>query len=241
MVKTWTRSDKRGFSDLRPVAIKRNFTTSSPGSVLIEMGRTKVLCTATIDHQVPSFLENTGKGWVTSEYSMLPQSTRQRKQRERQKVDGRTFEIQRLIGRCLRAVVDLEMLGERTIWIDCDVLEADGGTRCASITGAYVALVDSVNFLKREGVKFAKDPIKGMVAAVSVGLVEGNQLLDLSYDEDSRAEIDMNIAMLKNREIVEIQGTAEKTPFNKQLFDSLFELACTGIQKLFEYQEKALK
>lgn len=241
MNKPFTRSDKRGFGELRPVTIRRNFTSTSPGSVLIEMGMTKVLCTATVDHQVPSFLENTGKGWVTSEYSMLPQSTLQRKQRERQKVDGRTYEIQRLVGRCMRSVVDLEMLGERTIWIDCDVLEADGGTRCASITGAYVALVDAINFLKREGIKFAKDPIKDMVAAVSVGIVDGNQLLDLSYDEDSRAQVDLNIALLKNGEIVEVQGTAEKIPFSKQSFDSMFNLASTGIKNLFEYQDKALK
>lgn len=235
------RVDGRQPADLRPVKITRHFTGSAPGSVLIEMGRTKVLCTAAIEHSVPLWLEGKGKGWITAEYGMLPASTPQRKQRERgAKVDGRSVEIQRIIGRAIRAVVDLEILGERTIWVDCDVLEADGGTRTAAITGAYVAVVDAVEGLKREGVSFAATPITGIVAAVSVGILHGTLLLDLCYEEDSRAEVDMNVAMTGTGELIEVQGTAEHKPFSRETMTRMVDFAETGIRKLIEIQKQAL-
>lgn len=236
-----SRVDGRQPGDLRPVQITRHFTGSAPGSVLIEMGRTKVLCTAAIEHAVPAWLEGKGKGWITAEYGMLPASTPQRKPRERGgKVDGRSVEIQRLIGRAVRAVVDLEILGERTIWLDCDVLEADGGTRTAAITGAYVAVVDAVEGLKREGVSFAAPPITDIVAAVSVGIVDGTLLLDLCYEEDSRAEVDLNVAMTGTGELVEVQGTAEQKPFSRQILTQMLDFAERGIRQLMEVQKQAL-
>jgi len=236
-----SRPDGRSADQLRPVLVTRHYTSSAPGSVLIEMGRTKVLCTATVDHAVPAWLEGRGQGWVTAEYGMLPASTRERKPRERAgKVDGRTSEVQRLIGRALRAVVDMEMLGERTLWVDCDVLEADGGTRTAAITGAYVALVDAVRALEKEGLKFAAPPVKDSVAAVSVGVVRGEALLDLCYQEDSGAEVDMNMVLTGRGLIVEIQGTAEKTPFDTARLMALYKLAEKGIAQLREIQKQAL-
>ena len=236
-----TRPDGRAADQLRPVLITRCYTSSAPGSVLLEMGRTKVLCTAVVDHAVPAWLEGRGQGWVTAEYGMLPASTRERKPRERSgKTDGRTSEIQRLIGRAMRAVVDLEMLGERTVWLDCDVLEADGGTRTAAITGAYVALVDAVRSLEAEGLKFAAPPVRDSVAAVSVGVVRGEPLLDLCYQEDSGADVDMNVVLTGRGLIVEIQGTAEKTPFDTSRLMALYGLAEKGIARLRDLQKQAL-
>jgi ribonuclease PH len=235
------RVDGRAPDELRPVKVTRNFTQSSPGSVLIEMGRTKVLCTATVAHEVPPWLEGKGLGWVTAEYGMLPGSTAERKPRERAgKTDGRTAEIQRLIGRAARAVMDMELLGERTIWLDCDVLEADGGTRTAAITGCYVALMDAVRSMEKEGIKFAAPPVKDSVAAVSVGVVRGEPLLDLSYPEDSKADVDMNVVLTGRGLIVELQGTAEKTPFDTSRLMALYTLAEKGIAELREIQKAAL-
>ncbi len=235
------RSDGRAWDGLRPVRILRRFTQSAPGSVLIEFGLTKVLCTASIQHDVPTWLKGKGKGWVTAEYGMLPGSTPERKQRERAgKVDGRTSEIQRLIGRAVRAVVDLELLGERTLWLDCDVLEADGGTRTAAVTGAYVALVDAVRALEEEGLRFAAPPVRESVAAISVGLVGGQAMLDLCYAEDSRADVDMNVVMTGKGQLVEVQGTAEHTPFHRKQLNDLLDLAERGIAKLREFQQQAL-
>jgi len=235
------RADGRAWDGLRPVRILRRFTSSAPGSVLIEFGQTKVLCTATIQHDVPAWLKGKGKGWVTAEYGMLPGSTPDRKQRERSgKTDGRTSEIQRLIGRSVRAVVDLELVGERTIWVDCDVLEADGGTRTASVTGAYVALVDAFRSLEADGVKFPASPIRDSVAAVSVGIVGGQGMVDLCYTEDSRADVDMNVVMTGKGQMVELQGTAEHTPFSRKQLLELLDLAERGIGKLRELQQQAL-
>ncbi len=235
------RPDGRKPDQLRPVGFVRRFTSSAPGSVLIEMGRTKVLCTATITHEVPSWLEGRGQGWVTAEYGMLPGSTHDRKPRERAgKTDGRTAEIQRLIGRAVRAIVDMELLGEKTIWLDCDVLEADGGTRTAAITGAYVALMDAVRSLEKEGVKFAAPPVKDSVAAVSVGVVRNELLLDLCYQEDSAAEVDMNVVLTGRGLIVEVQGTAEKTPFDTSRLMALYKLAEKGAAQLRDLQKESL-
>jgi ribonuclease PH len=235
------RIDGRRPDQLRPVSFARNFTSNAAGSVLVSFGRTKVLCTAVVAHEVPAWLEGKGVGWVTAEYGMLPGSTNERKQRERAgKTDGRTAEIQRLIGRAARAVVDMELLGERTIWLDCDVLDADGGTRTAAITGAYVALVDAVRSMEKEGIRFAAPPIKDSVAAVSVGVVKGEPLLDLNYQEDSKADVDMNVILTGKGLIVELQGTAEKTPFDVQRLLALHGLAEKGIAELRELQKKAL-
>jgi ribonuclease PH len=208
----------------------------------VEFGTTKVLCTATIQHAVPPWLEGKGQGWITAEYGMLPASTPDRKQRERGgKVDGRTSEIQRLIGRSIRAIVDLELLGERTIWIDTDVLEADGGTRTASITGAYVALADAISDLEKQGVRFAAPPLRDSVAAISVGVVRGEPLLDLNYQEDSKADVDMNVVLTGKGLIVEIQGTAEKTPFDTSRLMQMYRLAEKGTNELKRIQIEALK
>jgi ribonuclease PH len=235
------RPDQRADDALRPVRFTRRFTASAPGSVLIEMGRTKILCTATIEHKVPEWMEGKGRGWMTAEYGMLPGSTPQRKQRERVRPDGRSTEIQRLIGRSLRGVVDLELLGERTLWLDCDVLEADGGTRTAAITGAYVAAMDAVGALEQEGLKFAAHPIRAPVAAVSVGIVAGRPILDLSYEEDVAAQVDMNVVMNGRGEFIEVQGTAEHRPFTREQLNAMLDLARRGIEKLFEHQTQALK
>ncbi len=235
------RLSKRQNDELRKISITRNYLKFSRASNLIEMGDTKVICTATCDESVPPFLRGTGKGWVTAEYSMLPRSgsTRIRRESSIGRPTGRTQEIQRLIGRCLRAVVDLEGLGERTILIDCDVIQADGGTRTASITGGFVALMDSIRILQEEGLLQAI-PLFDTVAAVSVGMVNGSPLLDLDYLEDSSAEVDMNVVMTGAGKLVEVQGTAESTPFSKADMDSMLKLAEKGINKLIALQREVL-
>jgi ribonuclease PH len=234
------RSNGRGANALRPVKITRNYLKHAEGSVLIEIGDTKVICSASVEERVPPFLRNSGKGWVTAEYSMLPRSTNTRTPRDRGGGNGRAFEIQRLIGRSLRSVTDLSAFGERTIWIDCDVVQADGGTRTASITGAYVALVDAFRMMVKRGV-IEKVPVKDSVAAISVGKVEGEVLLDLNYEEDSKAEVDMNVVMTGSGKFVEIQGTAEGGVFTKKEMDGLMKIAQNGIKVLTRVQKKALE
>lgn len=235
------RPDGRRFDELRPVTIKREFTKYAEGSVLIEMGDTKVICTASVENKVPAWLKDEKKGWVTAEYSMLPRSTEVRKTREsvRGKVGGRTQEIQRLIGRSLRAVTDLEILGERTVILDCDVIQADGGTRTASITGAFVALADALGKLVAAG-ELEKMPLKDFVAAISVGKVREQLLLDLCYAEDFLAEVDMNIVMTGAGNFVEIQGTGEEASFNRAEVDRMLDLAEQGIRTLIDYQREVL-
>ncbi len=236
------RRDGRQPVDLRPVTFQRGFTRYAEGSVLVSFGETRVLCNATVEEGVPSFLRGEGRGWVTAEYSMLPRATHSRSPREstRGKVGGRTHEIQRLIGRSLRAVIDMQALGERTILIDCDVLQADGGTRTAAITGAFVALADAVAGLKSKGL-VAGNPLKESVAAVSVGLVEGAPVLDLNYDEDFRAAVDMNFVVTESGRFVEVQGTAEEEPFTAAELDALRDLAITGCRELATLQKRALE
>ncbi len=235
------RVSGHGAESLRDVRISRNYTKHAEGSVLVEFGDTRVICTASIEDGVPSFLRGKGTGWLTAEYSMLPRATQTRSPREssRGKVGGRTHEIQRLIGRSLRAVTDLALLGERTIFIDCDVIQADGGTRTASITGAYVALADAVGKICSSGVCRAF-PVKEAVAAVSVGIVGGEILLDLNYEEDSAAEVDMNFVMTSSNRFVEVQGTAEGMPFGISEMDAMRDLAILGITRLFDIQKRAL-
>jgi ribonuclease PH len=232
-----TRLDGRAPAALRPTRMVPSFTMHAEGSVLIEAGRTKVICTASVEDRVPQFLRNTGKGWVTAEYGMLPRATSTRTQREASagKVGGRTQEIQRLIGRSLRSVARLNELGERTIWIDCDVIQADGGTRTASITGGFVALVLALQKLRTDG-QLKSIPVTDHVAATSVGVVEGTPLLDLAYDEDSRAEVDMNVVKTGDGRFIEVQGTAEGPPFQRQALDALLELADQGIRELVDLQ-----
>jgi ribonuclease PH len=234
------RSNGRSPEALRPLKIARNYIKHAEGSVLIEMGETKVICTASLEDRVPPFLRNTGKGWVTAEYSMLPRSTNTRTPRESGRGGGRTYEIQRLIGRSLRSVTDLTGFGEKTIWIDCDVIQADGGTRTASITGAYVALVDAFRKMLEKGM-IEKIPVHKSVAAVSVGKVDGKILLDLDYAEDSRAEVDMNVVMTGSGEFVEIQGTAENAVFSKGEMDALIRVAQKGIRRLTKIQLRSLE
>ncbi len=235
------RPDGRRSHELREIMITRNFLKSAEGSALIEMGNTRVICTASIENRVPPFLKDQNKGWVTAEYSMLPRSTPIRTLRESVagKIGGRTHEIQRLIGRAMRSVIDLEVLGERTIWLDCDVIQADGGTRAASITGAFVALMDAVGYAIENKI-IEKQPVKDYIAAVSVGILEGEPRLDLSYAEDSVAEVDMNIVMTGSGKFIEIQGTAETTPFDKNMLYSLLELAQSGIEKIIAIQKNVL-
>jgi len=234
------RHDEREAVQLRPIQVRRHFTRSAPGSVLIQAGRTTVLCTASIDEALPPWMKSLDRGWVTAEYSMLPGSTAPRKSRDRgSKIDGRTTEIQRLIGRSLRSVVNLEALGPRTIYVDCDVLEADGGTRTLSITGGWIALADAVASLK-EVLPEGAPVFQSNVAAVSVGLVEGELLLDLDYHEDSRAEVDMNVVMTGRGEFVEVQGTAEGRTFSRGQLDAQLELAHRGIRELTAIQQQAL-
>ncbi|RLA86918.1 MAG: ribonuclease PH [Deltaproteobacteria bacterium] len=237
-----TRSDGRRPDQLRKVRITRNYIKHAEGSVLIEVGDTRVICTATVEEGVPAFLKDTGSGWIRAEYSMIPRATQTRSPREavRGRPGGRTQEIQRLIGRSLRSVVDLKALGERTILIDCDVIQADGGTRTASVTGAYVALVDALRWLKGRG-EIEEIPIIDSVAAVSVGIVDGEMLLDLDYNEDSRAQVDMNLAMTSKGEFVEIQGTAEEAPFTLEQLQGLIALGRKGIEELSEIQRKVLE
>lgn len=234
------RPSQRAANELRPVKMTRNYNKHAEGSVLVEFGDTRVICTASIDNSVPGFLRGKGSGWVTAEYGMLPRSTGSRMRREANagKQGGRTLEIQRLIGRALRACIDLTLLGERTITIDCDVIQADGGTRTASITGAWVALVDAVQTLIDEKI-LPKSPIHNQVAAVSVGIYQGEAVLDLDYAEDSRAETDMNIVMNRNGGFIELQGTAEGEAFSDQELDRMLALARQGMERIFQFQNDA--
>ena len=233
-----TRSDGRASADLRPTRITPGFLLHAEGSVLIEVGRTRVICSASVEDRVPPFLRNTGKGWVTAEYGMLPRATSTRTQREATagKVGGRTQEIQRLIGRSLRSVMRLPELGERTVWIDCDVIQADGGTRTASITGGFVALVLALQRMRQAG-QIKAIPVQDYVAATSVGVVGGLPMLDLAYDEDSRADVDMNIIKTGDGRFIEIQGTAEGPPFERQALDDLMALGDKGIKELVAMQK----
>lgn len=235
------RIDNRQFDELREVKITRDYLLHPFGSVLIEMGNTKVICTAMIDEKVPPFLKGTNKGWITSEYSMLPASTITRKVRDstRGRIDGRTQEIQRLIGRALRSVVDLSKVGERTIWIDCDVIQADGGTRTAAITGSFVALVDALHKLYEKG-QISSIPISSYLAAISVGIGEMGPILDLCYEEDHKALVDMNVVMTDKNEFVEIQGTGEETTFTRRELNDLLDLAEMGIRNLVQIQKDVL-
>jgi len=236
------RPDGRSNNEIRNIKITRNFIKNAEGSVLIEMGDTKVICTASIEEKVPPFLKDKNRGWITGEYSMLPRSTDTRNVREssRGRVGGRTHEIQRLIGRAMRSVVDLDALGERTIWLDCDVIQADGGTRTASISGAFVALKDAVAYaIKNKSID--REPIKDYVAAVSVGIVNGEPRLDLAYAEDAAAEVDMNIVMTGSGEFIEVQGTAETKPFNMNGLQEMLSLAEAGIKEINTVQKNVLE
>ncbi|HMK30617.1 MAG TPA: ribonuclease PH [Terriglobales bacterium] len=235
------RSDNRITEQMRPVNIVRDFIPTAEGSVLIEVGNTRVICTASVEETVPVWLRNSNKGWITSEYGMIPRSTLTRSPREsaRGKLSGRTQEIQRLIGRSLRAVTDLKRLGERTLWIDCDVIQADGGTRTASITGSFVALGLALEKLVEAGA-LTSVPIRDYVAAISVGVVDGEILLDLSYEEDSRAEVDMNFVMTGGKKIVEIQATAEQVPFDEPSLQRMIHLARSGVEQLIAKQQAIL-
>ncbi len=229
------RIDGRGNDKIRKVTITRNYIKYPEGSCLIELGNTKVICTASVEETVPQFLRNSGTGWVTAEYGMLPRSCGTRIPRG--KDSGRTYEIQRLIGRSLRSVIDMKQIGERTIWMDCDVIQGDGGTRTAAITGSFVALVDALQKLKKDG-KINKVPIQDYIAATSVGIVNDTMILDLCYEEDSKAEVDMNVIMTGAGEFIEIQGTAERKPFSKDKMDTMLDLAKKGIAELFSIQRK---
>ena len=234
------RTDGRQHFQLRPVKITNDFLISPHGSVLIEMGNTKVICTACVENTTARHLTGTGKGWVTAEYSMIPGSTATRKKRDRNgKTDGRSVEIQRLIGRSLRSVVDMDKLGERTIWIDCDVIQADGGTRTASITGAFAAIVEAMKKLKEDG-EIDEIPVTGWVSAVSVGVVEDQPLVDLCYEEDSRAMVDMNVVMTDKGEFIEIQGTGEDRPFTPAELNELLALAAEGCRQLHQIQKETI-
>ena len=236
------RPSGRAADQLRPIRITRNYTKHAEGSVLVEFGDTKVICTASVEAGVPRFLKGKGQGWLTAEYGMLPRATGERNQREaaKGKQGGRTLEIQRLIGRSLRAAVDLSKLGENTIYIDCDVIQADGGTRTASVTGACVALVDALGALKRRG-NLKGNPLKQMVAAISVGIYQGTPVLDLDYLEDSAAETDLNVIMTDAGGFIEVQGTAEGAPFQPAELNAMLELAQGGLRDLFEIQQAALR
>lgn len=236
------RIDGRKPDELRKVNIIRNYLPHAEGSVFFELGNTKIICTASVEDKVPMFLRGTGQGWVTAEYSMIPRATQKRTVREafQGRVGGRTHEIQRLIGRSLRSVVNLEVLGEQTLWIDCDVIRADGGTRTAAITGSYIALFDALQHMVREH-KIAEMPIAEFLAATSVGIIEGKPCLDLCFEEDVGAQVDMNVVMTESGKIVEVQGTAEKHPFAHQELLRLLELAQKGIKSLIKSQKAALK
>ena len=227
--------------EIRSVKITKDYLMHPEGSVLIEMGNTKVICTASVEESTARHLQGTGKGWVTAEYSMLPRSTEKRKTRDsvRGKIDGRSMEIQRLIGRALRSVVDMQKLGERTIWIDCDVIQADGGTRTASITGAYVAMVEAMKWMRQKGM-ISEIPVTAMVSAISVGIVDGENVLDLCYEQDSHAQVDMNVVMTDKGEYIEIQGTGEEAPFGKEDLEALLALANEGCCQLNQVQKMAI-
>ena len=238
---TVTRTDGRAADTIRPTRITPDYLVHAEGSVLIEVGNTKVICTASVEDRVPPFMRGTGRGWVTAEYGMLPRATNTRTQREASagKIGGRTQEIQRLIGRSLRSVTRLPELGERTIWIDCDVIQADGGTRTASITGGFVAMVIAMDRLKQRGL-LSQIPIQDYVAATSVGVVNGTPMLDLAYDEDSKAEVDMNVIKTSDGRFIEVQGTAEGPPFPRATLDGLLSLADRGIASLIAIQREVL-
>ncbi len=235
------RLDGRRADEIRNIAITRNYISQAEGSVLIEMGATRIVCTVSVEDKVPSFLKGRGAGWITAEYAMLPRATAIRNPRDSVvgRIGGRTHEIQRLIGRSLRSAVDLSTLGERTLWVDCDVIQADGGTRTAAITGAYMALYNALAFLHRRG-NIADIPIRNNIAAVSAGVVEGEILLDLNYDEDSQAEVDANFVMTDDGRFVEIQVSAEKRPFSTEEFEKMKLLSTQGIKKLIEIQNKII-
>lgn len=237
------REDNRNNDQLREIKITKDYIIHPEGSVLIEFGNTKVICNASINEGVPGFLRNSGKGWLTAEYSMLPRATETRNQREanRGKLGGRTMEIQRLIGRALRACIDLEAIGERTIVIDCDVIQADGGTRTASITGGFIALAIAVKRLMNDNKKITQNPIKANIAAISVGMVNGEALLDLKYTEDSAADVDMNVIMNDKNEFVEIQGTGEEATFTRAELNQLLDIAEKGIKELVEIQNRIIE
>jgi ribonuclease PH len=232
------RPDGRKFDELRKIEIERNFIKYAEGSCLISLGNTKVICTATVERNVPNFLKGTGSGWITSEYGMLPRSTQTRNLRDR--ISGRNMEIQRLIGRSLRSVVDLKILGERTVWIDCDVIQADGGTRIASVIGGFISLVDCLHYLFKEKM-IEKIPIVDLLGGISVGIWKGNYILDLTFEEDSQAEVDMNIIMKANGEFVEIQGTAEKNSFSQKDLISLIDLGKKGIEEIIDWERNIFK
>jgi ribonuclease PH len=236
------RTDDRAPNKLRPIRLTSGYISQAEGSVLIEVGRTRVICTATVEETVPAFLKGRNKGWITSEYAMIPRATNTRTPRESSigKKSGRTQEIQRLIGRSLRAAIDLDKLGERTIWMDCDVIEADGGTRTASITGAFVAMSHAITGLLNAG-KLTASPIRAHVAAVSVGIVSGVPMLDLDYSEDSNADVDFNLVMTDQDEFVEIQGTAERNPFGAAVLAELLDLGRSGIRELIGIQKTAIR
>lgn len=235
------RPDSRKLTELRPLSFKRKYTRNAPGSVLVKMGRTTVLCTCCVEPKVPDFLVGKGKGWLTAEYGMLPGSTATRKPRDKAgKVDGRSVEIQRLIGRSLRAVVDLSKLGERTLWVDCDVLEADGGTRTAAINGALVAVIDAVSSVKKELSVAVSEVVHASVGAVSVGVVDGEERLDLEYVEDRDADVDLNLVMTGSGQFIEVQGSGEEATFSRKQLDKLIELGEAGIRTITAAQKKAL-
>ncbi|ACB53872.1 ribonuclease PH [Crocosphaera subtropica ATCC 51142] len=236
---SWQRPDGRQPNQLRPVNFELNFTRFSAGSVLAQCGETKVLCTASIEEYVPRFLLGSGQGWLTAEYRMLPSATQERQRRELLKLSGRTQEIQRLIGRSLRSCIDLQQLGERSITIDCDVLQADAGTRTTSITGGYVALALALNKLIKKG-ELIQSPLRFPVAAISVGLIEGEAFLDLNYPEDSKADIDFNVVMTGNLDLIEVQGTAEENSFTRSQLNDILDLAELGIKELVSLQNQAL-
>lgn len=236
------RPDGRKNNEIRNVKVNRGFIRNAEGSALISMGNTRVICTASIEDRVPFFLKDQKKGWITAEYSMLPRATQTRTVRESStgRISGRTHEIQRLIGRALRSVVDLSDLGERTIWIDCDVIQADGGTRTAAITGAFICLSDALKYALRNGL-ISRTPLRDYLAAISVGVVDGEPRVDLCYSEDSIAEVDMNVVMTQSGKLVEIQGTAEGMPFSKDMLNSLIKLAEEGINNLINIQKRLIE
>lgn len=236
-----SRIDGRKKDEIRELKIKRNYISHAEGSVFIEMGRTRIICTATAEEKVPPFLRGKGMGWITAEYSMLPRSSPQRIIRPQAtgRINGRTHEIQRLIGRSLRAAIDLKKIGERTIWIDCDVIEADGGTRTASITGSFIAMFDCLHDLVNRG-KVSEMPIDSFLAAVSVGIVDGEMLVDLCYEEDSKAEVDMNVVMNSQEKIIEVQSTAERNPFSMDEFYKMLEISSNAIKKIISFEKDIL-
>ena len=235
------RIDQRQVDQLRPIKITPGFIGNAEGSALVECGNTRIICTASVEDKVPVFLRGSGKGWITAEYSMIPRANQVRNMRDsvKGKINGRAQEIQRLVGRSLRAVTDLDMLGPRMIWLDCDVIQADGGTRTTSIIGSFIAMIDALQYLKSEK-KIEKIPVKHYLAATSVGIVDGEMLLDLEFKEDNRAQVDMNIVMTERQEVVEIQGTAEDRPFSMRNLNQLIELAEIGIQQVVEKEKEII-